>query len=270
MKPWARMSAVGACFALTLGCDRQTEVQRQTSELQAAQKNVGKVTQELETELAKAKADVALLEQKLARARQGLTDEVLENQRELTAALSAQNERVKAELGDAKREAEIYGRDTEAALKQLRQTTGSAAATNAAEPPMDPAQPARAEEGPEREDLVPVKGGPDPSSDNELELEPGTVAPAAPPAAMPPNDPPAPVPAPPPVTTLPPNATPRDTDSSNVAPHDTPEIDTESSDAPPRDTSGEAAPNAAPGHPPAPAPAPETPAPTPPAEPAPR
>ena len=63
MKPWARMGAVGACFALTLACDRQTEVQRQTRELQAAQKNVGKVTQELETELSKLKrmyADLAL------------------------------------------------------------------------------------------------------------------------------------------------------------------------------------------------------------------
>jgi hypothetical protein len=251
MKPWARMSAAGACFALTLGCDRQTEVQRQTLELQTAQKNVGKVTQELETELAKAKADVALLEQKVARARQGLTDEVLENQRELTAALAAQNERVKAELGDAKRETEIYGRDTEAALRQLRQTMGSAAASNAPQPPVDPGQPAGAiEEGPERDDLVPVRG-----SESEVDLEPRTPQPAAPPAAMPPNDPPAPVPAPPPATTLPPNA----------APSETPESDTESNAMPPSD---ETAPNAAPGHAPEPAPTPGTQ--TPPVDPVPR
>ena len=103
MKRWPQMSAVSACFALALACESQTDVQRQTRDLQEAQKNVGKVTQELESQLASAKATVARLEQKVALARQGLTDDVLENQKELTQALQAQERKVQSELGQAKR-----------------------------------------------------------------------------------------------------------------------------------------------------------------------
>src|SRR5688572_185725 len=94
MKRWARIGTLTACVALALGCDEQTEVQRQTRDLQEAQKNVARVTQELEGQLERAKADVARLEQKVALARQGLTDDVLENQKELQAALQAQERRV--------------------------------------------------------------------------------------------------------------------------------------------------------------------------------
>src|SRR4051812_40956417 len=123
MKRWALMGAVSAGFVLALACaDEQTEVQRQTRELQEAQKNVGKVTGELEKELADTKANVARLEQKVAMARQGLTDDVLENQKELTEALKAQEAKVQAEVGEAQREAQIHSRDSEAALRQLSQT----------------------------------------------------------------------------------------------------------------------------------------------------
>jgi hypothetical protein len=203
MKPWGRWSAVTACFALALACEQQTEVQRQTLDLQEAQKNVAKTTQELESQLAKAQADVARLEQKLALARQGLTDDVLENQKELTEALQAQEHKVEAELGQAKREAQIHTRDSEAALKQLGQTAPPAAATT---PAVDPAQAGPAPvDNPDRSELVPVKGGPDPRPEGTVDIQPGTPAP---PAAVPPNDPPAPVPAPPAATTIPPSDTP--------------------------------------------------------------
>jgi hypothetical protein len=187
MKAWARISTLTACVALAFGCDQQTEVQRQTHDLQEAQKNVAQVTQELEGELERAKADVIRLEQKVALARQGLTDDVLENQKELQAALQAQERRVSDELGEAKREAQIHSRDTEAALKQLGQAPAPAeqpAAAAPAEdmplepPPAAPAPPA-ASDAP-REDLVPVRG-----SDTETTPEPDPAAPPAPPPAPP-------------------------------------------------------------------------------------
>jgi hypothetical protein len=189
MKAWARISTLTACVALAFGCDQQTEVQRQTHDLQEAQKNVAQVTQELEGELERAKADVIRLEQKVALARQGLTDDVLENQKELQAALQAQERRVSDELGQAKREAQIHSRDTEAALKQLGQAPAPAeqpAAAAPAEnmplepPPPSPAPPA-ASDAP-REDLVPVRG-----SDMETTPEPDPVTPPATPPPAPPQ-----------------------------------------------------------------------------------
>jgi hypothetical protein len=193
MKAWARISTLTACVALAFGCDQQTEVQRQTHDLQEAQKNVAQVTQELEGELERAKADVIRLEQKVALARQGLTDDVLENQKELQEALHAQERRVSDELGEAKREAQIHSRDTEAALKQLGQAPAPAeqpaAATPAEGMPLEPAPvapaPPAAGDAP-REDLVPVRG-----SDTEATPEPDPVIPPAttPPAPPQPTSP---------------------------------------------------------------------------------
>lgn len=161
-----------ACVALAFGCEQQTEVQRQTRDLQEAQKNVAKETQELEKQLEQAKADVVRLDQKVALARQGLTDDVLENQKELQAALQAQEHRVENELGEAKREAQIHVRDTEAALKTMGQTAqpGEPAALQ----PVAPIDPAAVPPGEApREDMLPVRGvDPEPT---------GTAAPVPPP-----------------------------------------------------------------------------------------
>jgi TolA-binding protein len=189
MTRWAHMGVLSACFALAIGCEQRTEVQRQTRELEEAQKNVARQTEELESQLETARSDVARLEQKVALARQGLTDDVLENQRELTEALKAQEQNVQKEVGQAKREVEIHTRDSEAALKQLGQT---AAPVAEAPPPVELAAPVPVPlENPEPSDLVPVKGGPDPGPEGSVELQPGTPEPVAPPAALAPNDPPA-------------------------------------------------------------------------------
>jgi len=188
MERWARIGTLTACVALAFGCDGQTEVQRQTRDLQEAQKNVAKVTQKLEGQLEQAKADVARLEQKVALARQGLTDDVLENQKELQAALQEQEHRVENELGQAKREAQIHSRDTEAALRQIGQTTAPVSDPAPAPPgvttPLDTtAAPATAPSDAPREDLVPVKG-----ADTDVEITP-EPDPVVPPAAPPPGPP---------------------------------------------------------------------------------
>jgi hypothetical protein len=153
MARWAQMSAVMASIAWMAACEQQTEVQRETRDLQEAQKDVGKVTQQLESDLAKSREDVARLEQKVAMARQGLTDDVLQNQKELQKALQAQEHNVKTEIGQAQHEAEIHRRDTEAALKTLAESAAAPEQLNAAPPaPV---------ENVDRDQVVPVKGGPD-------------------------------------------------------------------------------------------------------------
>jgi hypothetical protein len=188
MERWARIGTLTACVALAFGCERQTEVQRQTRDLQEAQKNVAKETKELEGQLEQAKADVARLEQKLALARQGLTDDVLENQKELQAALQEQERRVQNELGQATREAQIHSRDTEAALRQIEQTATPVSDPAPAPPgvttPLDTtATPTAAPSDAPREDLVPVKG-----ADTDVDITP-EPDPVTPPAAPPPGPP---------------------------------------------------------------------------------
>jgi hypothetical protein len=183
MARWVQMSAVMASIAWMAACDQQTEVQRQTHDLQQAQKDVGKVTQQLESDLAKARADVATLEQKLAMARQGLTDDVLENQKELQEALQAQEHNVKNEIGQAQREAEIHRRDTEAALQTLGQP--GAPAPDQANTAAQPAPSAAPGDAVERDQVVPVRGGPDlpteaPPAGSEIRNAPDTTTAPAP------------------------------------------------------------------------------------------
>lgn len=214
MERWAQIGTLTACVALAFGCDEQTEVQRQTRDLQEAQKNVAQETKDLEGQLEHAKSEVARLEQKVALARQGLTDDVLENQKELQDALQAQERRVADELGQAKREAQIHSRDTEAALKQLGQPPVPADEAAAAAPtdsvPLD-TPPAPAASDAPREDLVPVRGS-DPLIENTPEPDPVTPPPAPPQPTAPVTDPTGAVPP------LPPPAAPQ----RDVAPSDAP------------------------------------------------
>jgi TolA-binding protein len=216
MHRWAQSSALGVCsvcVALVTACNHDTEVQRQTRELEQAQKEVPEVTAQLEKDLTRARGDVAHLEGKLALARQGLTDDVIENQRELEQALKDQQQQVRTELGEAQREAEIHDRDTAAALAQLQQTGTMAAAPPPAEPAAGsappPAAPATTPEPVHPNDVVRVHGeDADAGADDEMAppSSPAPTGPApstpAPSLAMPPAADPAPGPAP--STPLPP------------------------------------------------------------------
>src|SRR5689334_13634193 len=203
MSRWILMSALTACVAGAAACDAESEVQRQTRELQAAQKDVGKETKRLEEELGRAQADVARLDQKLSLARQGLTDAVLENQKQLEEALKAQDEKVRDELNHAQREAQNHTRQTEAALKQLGQT-----------PPVTSAAPPPTRDELRREELLAVRGGPElgegPDAGDEDHVPQGqqsaspAPAPEPPPAAAPAPAAPEPAPFGPPVPPVPP------------------------------------------------------------------
>lgn len=211
---WAQSSALGVCSvcaALVMACDHDTEVQRQTRELEQAQKEVPEVTGQLEKDLARARGDVARLEGKLELARQGLTDDVIENQRELEQALKDQQQQVRNELGEAQREAEIHDRDTATALKQLQQTGAVASAPAPAEPaPANaaPAAPTGASDPVHPNEVVRVHGeDADAGAEHEM-TPPSNPAPGAPaPMAVPPAPSTAPAePVPAPSTPLPPPA----------------------------------------------------------------
>src|SRR5690606_13388779 len=113
--PMIRYIAVGsiACLAFALGCDQQrSEVEQQTQSLKEAQGNVAEVTKKLEGELQQAKDKVVQLEQKLALARQGITDEVLEERKDLEQALKEQKQRVQTEVNEAKQAAEKSNKES--------------------------------------------------------------------------------------------------------------------------------------------------------------
>jgi hypothetical protein len=234
MYRWAQVSTAAACLALAFGCDgEQTEVQRQTRDLQEAQKNISKVTQELESELAKSKADVVRLEQKVAMARQGMTDDVLENQKELQEALKEQEQKVQSELGEAKREAQIHNRDTEAALKQLGQASVPAAPVEgeAVAPPVEgTVPPVTPTDMPTREDMVPVRGGPDTQPEGTVDIDRG-VTPAPTPGQ--PVDTTGAVPPPPPAVPPATSTTTTTTKSTTTVPSDTVPSDMPTEASPP-------------------------------------
>lgn len=236
MYRWAGISTTAACLALAFGCDEQTEVQRQTRDLQEAQKNIGQVTQELESELAKSKADVVRLEQKVAMARQGMTDDVLENQKELQEALKAQEQKVQSELGEAKREVQIHNRDTEAALKQLGQAPVPAApgVGEAVAPSVEGAAalPVLPTDMPTRDEMVPVRGGPDRQPEGTVDIDRGVTPTPAPPADTTGAVPPTPGA---PATSTTTTSTTRSTTTAPASPSDTPTEASPPSTPPPTD-----------------------------------
>lgn len=174
------IGCVAACVA-ALACDQQREVQEEAQDLREAQKNVGGVTSELQAELERAKAEVARLEEKLAMARQGITDEVLSERKELQESLKEQEREVRGEVQEAKREAELHNRDTERATQELQQTQPPARVeaevstkTEVVERPRTPAQVTESQE------LIPVRGTSAPDAGEEPERTDRNDRPVAP------------------------------------------------------------------------------------------
>jgi hypothetical protein len=118
-----KMKCAGALWGLALclgGCE--SRVERATEDLKEAERDSPKVAAELEHKLAKAKAEVARLEEKLALARQGITDDVREERKDLEQALKRQGQHVQEEIGEAQRAAQQHRADSNAAEQQLERT----------------------------------------------------------------------------------------------------------------------------------------------------
>jgi hypothetical protein len=156
-----RYRAIGfvATCIVALACDQQREVQQEAQDLREAKSKVGNVTAELQADLDKAKAEVVRLEEKLAMARQGVTDEVLSERKELQESLKEQEQKVKGDVQEAKREAQQHNQDTEQAARELEKTAPPARVeakvsteTQVVERQRTPVQTT------ERQELIPVRG----------------------------------------------------------------------------------------------------------------
>lgn len=107
---------------LAAACERNRDVKVEVEDLQEARGRTGEVVQDLEQRLEEAKAEVIRLEEKLALARQGVTDEVIEKRQDLQEALKSQEAQVRNEVSEAQKEAKEYNSQSAAARKQLEET----------------------------------------------------------------------------------------------------------------------------------------------------
>lgn len=112
-----------AVFALAmLGCNRRADVREQVKELHQAEQAAPEKAQQLQHQLDGAKAQVAQLEQKLALAKQGVTDDVLRERQELKSALRQDERDVNAQVRQAQGSANRHNTDVENAEKALERT----------------------------------------------------------------------------------------------------------------------------------------------------
>jgi len=128
-----RLKTSSICAAIVtstwaFGCDRmegggEGEVASEIQDVQEARSQTAGEVRRLEDELAQAKQRVVDLEKKLALARQGITDDVLEERKELGKALQDEREEVRGEVSEAQREAQQYNQQTGKAEQVLEQTT---------------------------------------------------------------------------------------------------------------------------------------------------
>jgi gas vesicle protein len=125
-----KLGAIIAMASTALACHRSSEVEQQAQELREAQARSPQVAKEIESELAKARERVVQLEQKLALAQQGITDEVLSERKDLQQALKRQEQHVKDEFNQAQREAEQHDQDATKAQQALEATKPPALATH--------------------------------------------------------------------------------------------------------------------------------------------
>lgn len=119
-----KQAAICTALALALACqDRgKSDVEEEAKDLRAAQSHSPEVAKDLEGQLAKAKAEVVRLEQKLALARQGVTDDVLKERKDLQQSLQQQQRRVQEDINQAKREAAQHNEDMTKAAQALQET----------------------------------------------------------------------------------------------------------------------------------------------------
>lgn len=115
--------ALGLSGLLFLGCDRQRdEVGAEIEDLKQARQNTQAEVERLTQDLEEAKQDVVRLEEKLALARRGLTDDVLQERKELSSALKEQGKAVEEEVAEAQGAAQQHSKHAGRAEQMLQET----------------------------------------------------------------------------------------------------------------------------------------------------
>jgi hypothetical protein len=112
--------------------------------------------------LQKAKAEVVELEKKLALAREGVTDDVVKEREGLQGAIASKRKEVHWEVNEARREAQVLNKDSERATQQLKQTSPSVQVDTQLKTETNVVRGTEQQvESPPRNELVPVRGGPE-------------------------------------------------------------------------------------------------------------
>lgn len=105
-----------------LGCDRESSVEHEVEELKEAQQESPQVAEDLRQQLEEAKSEVERLEEKLALAQQGVTDEVMEEREDVKQALKSAEQDVRDEVKEARGAAAEHNAATDKAIKHLEKT----------------------------------------------------------------------------------------------------------------------------------------------------
>jgi len=104
------------------GCERKNDVNKEVQELKEAQQQSPEVAQELKKELEQKKTEVVRLEEKLALAERGTTDDVARERGELKSAVQQQEQKVREEIKQAQAAAQVQSASAEQARQQLEAT----------------------------------------------------------------------------------------------------------------------------------------------------
>lgn len=119
------VAAIG-CVDSTGGSSGEVEGSRiaeETADLKEAVENRdGRDVDELKTSVEETKEKLASLREQLARAHEGLSDEIMKERRELQAAMRQQMEQVKRKLAEAENAARRYNRLNDEAIELLAET----------------------------------------------------------------------------------------------------------------------------------------------------
>ncbi len=107
-----------SALCLLAACDRN-DVAEEVEDLQEARAAAPEEASAIEAELKEAKQRVVMLEKKLALARQGVTDEVVEERAELAAELEEQEAEVSAEVAEAADMAAEHNKEADMAQRAL-------------------------------------------------------------------------------------------------------------------------------------------------------
>ena len=107
--------------ALVVGCDK-SDVNKEVDQLKQAQQESPKVADELQKDLDNKKAEVVQLQEKVALAKQGVTDDVIKEKNDVKEAMKNEEQQVREKIAEAQGAAKAHNDQGENAARQLEQT----------------------------------------------------------------------------------------------------------------------------------------------------
>lgn len=100
----------------------QSELENEIQDVREARERSGQVVQQLESEIEATRERLQELERRLALAREGITEEVIKERKELQSALEDKSEKVNRKAAQAEEESSELGAVSDEAVRQLDAT----------------------------------------------------------------------------------------------------------------------------------------------------